>query len=408
MEDMDRWLQSISDKVGEHEMPEPDGLWDAIEDRLESPEPARRSGVLAWMVRFAAAAACVAVAIISVYYFTGDDMSVKPVIAMTGDEDNIHVDPIEDTVEAEVQSVADVSGPAGAVARYSKEPETITAGMIVSAEETPDCTADDAPVADRVDRRDRNIDQEVFEDGPDCGLLPSRLKRNESRLALSVFTSGALGTSGASSGHIWSYASLRNMVADDYVSSETLVRSRSVNSFDSHNYDMRHHLPVRVGVSAVYYLTRNVAVEAGVSYSHHRSDFSYSDDNMSVTGEQRLDYIGLPLNMQLRIAGWNRFRFYASGGVLFEKLMTGSISGNITDNKGSVTSKRESINEKALQCSLNLSAGAQYDITDVVGVYVEPGVAYHIDNGSTLRNIYKDRPVDFNLNVGLRFSLNRH
>lgn len=46
----------------------------------------------------------------------------------------------------------------------------------------------------------------------------------------------------------------------------------------------------------------------------------------------------------------------------------------------------------------------QLDITRHIGVYIEPGISYYFDNNSDVRNIYKDRPLNFNLNIGLRFT----
>jgi hypothetical protein len=43
------------------------------------------------------------------------------------------------------------------------------------------------------------------------------------------------------------------------------------------------------------------------------------------------------------------------------------------------------------------------DITDYAGLYVEPGISYHFDDGSPVTTVYKDRPLDFNLAFGLCF-----
>ena len=47
----------------------------------------------------------------------------------------------------------------------------------------------------------------------------------------------------------------------------------------------------------------------------------------------------------------------------------------------------------------------QYDFSKLVGVYLEPGVSYYFDNGSDVRTIYKDKPFNFNLNLGVRFTI---
>ena len=39
--------------------------------------------------------------------------------------------------------------------------------------------------------------------------------------------------------------------------------------------------------------------------------------------------------------------------------------------------------------------------------YVEPGLAHYFDNHSSVINIYKDKPTQFTVNVGLRINLNK-
>lgn len=40
-------------------------------------------------------------------------------------------------------------------------------------------------------------------------------------------------------------------------------------------------------------------------------------------------------------------------------------------------------------------------------MYVEPGISYYFDDGSPISTIYKEKPVNFNLNLGLRFTFGR-
>ena len=60
--------------------------------------------------------------------------------------------------------------------------------------------------------------------------------------------------------------------------------------------------------------------------------------------------------------------------------------------------------EKPWQFSLTAAVGAQYNIGRHVGVYVEPGVSYYFDDGSSLQTIRKDKPCLFSLQAGFRLS----
>ena len=42
---------------------------------------------------------------------------------------------------------------------------------------------------------------------------------------------------------------------------------------------------------------------------------------------------------------------------------------------------------------------------DKVGLYAEPGLNYYFDNGSPVENVFKSRPLNFNLTLGLRLRL---
>ena len=63
----------------------------------------------------------------------------------------------------------------------------------------------------------------------------------------------------------------------------------------------------------------------------------------------------------------------------------------------------QDLRDRRPQWSVNASAGLQYKINDILGVYLEPGVGYYFDNGSNVSTIYKEKPLNFNFTVGLRF-----
>ena len=67
--------------------------------------------------------------------------------------------------------------------------------------------------------------------------------------------------------------------------------------------------------------------------------------------------------------------------------------------------KEESVDVDRLQWSVSGAVGFQYNFIDRLGVYVEPGVGYYFDDGSNVLTIYKDKPFNFNFQVGLRFEL---
>ena len=82
-----------------------------------------------------------------------------------------------------------------------------------------------------------------------------------------------------------------------------------------------------------------------------------------------------------------------------EKMITGSRTSE---------GKEEGIKNQPLQFSINGAAGAEYQLGNVLGFFVEPGLSYHFKNDGDIPTFYQEKPLGFNLNLGIRFYLNRH
>lgn len=165
--------------------------------------------------------------------------------------------------------------------------------------------------------------------------------------------------------------------------------------------DYNHRIPIRVGLTLKYDITPRFAVESGLSYTYLGSDIKGSRSS----GEQSLHYIGVPLNLKYRIASWRSFDFYASAGALVEKCVSAKFTLKENVNTPLEVSKTESLDEKPLQLSVNAAAGLQWNISKTVGLYAEPGISYYFDDNTKINTTYSDRPLEFNLNFGLRFTL---
>lgn len=171
-----------------------------------------------------------------------------------------------------------------------------------------------------------------------------------------------------------------------------------------------HKIPVKVGLTARYNITGRLGVETGLTYSILSSSVkignSETGKNWS-TGSQTLHYLGIPLNISFNILDSRYVNIYVTGGGMMEK----SISGNIktdeyVDGKFARTLTAK-ISPKGLQWSVNAAAGVQANILPQLGVFVEPGVSHHFKNGSRVRSIYTDKPTDFSLGFGLRYSFGK-
>ena len=171
--------------------------------------------------------------------------------------------------------------------------------------------------------------------------------------------------------------------------------------------EYKHRLPVRVGLNVAYRLTDRLSVETGVSYTRLSSDMKDGTKNNSSSGSQKLDYIGIPLNVKYRAFGYRRLSVYALAGLLTEKCVSGKATHEYVISGEKKKHEAEDVAAKPWQLSVNAALGAQFDVLRNVGVYVEPGVSYYFDDRSPLSTIYKEKPLNFNLNLGVRYTIGK-
>lgn len=171
-----------------------------------------------------------------------------------------------------------------------------------------------------------------------------------------------------------------------------------------------HKIPVKIGLTARYNITGRFGVETGLTYSILSSSVktgnSETGKNWS-TGSQTLHYLGIPLNISFNILNSRYVNIYVTGGGMMEKSISGSIkTDEYVDGKFDRT-LTTNISPKGLQWSVNAAAGVQANILPQLGFFVEPGVSHHFKNGSRVRSIYTDKPTDFSLGFGLRYSFGK-
>lgn len=90
---------------------------------------------------------------------------------------------------------------------------------------------------------------------------------------------------------------------------------------------------------------------------------------------------------------------------MVEKNISGRLSTDYVVNGKLESTDEEQISINRLQWSLNSSIGIEYNLFSKIGLYAEPGVIYYFKNGSGIETIYKEKPMNINFRVGLRFSL---
>ena len=405
----DDLLNSIKDRLDSYEESAPEGLWSDIEASVFPKEKPRKAAFVPWMWLSAAAAAVAAVLIVtntlsndpkedrivaqtditpSSSVNPGDDpASSEELASLLADAD---VRPVEPAAPGRVRSMPVKSVPENQ-ASLEPEPE-------MAAEAEPDVVLE--PESEMVEEAEPTVPVEQEQDrrvatnhdGEDWSGYMSATDDGEtgflSRISMKASLAGAATQSQDVSNYdpaMFYYGSgdTRSSGYTDeptraFAPMDPLISASSVET------DTRHHRPVRMSLTFHMPLGGIFGVETGASYTLLRSTVTTTSGSTVNRNIQTLKYLGIPVNLTAGLYGNDWCRLYLSGGGMAEKCVSGEI--------------------KPLLWSLNAAAGAQINLGRSLGIYAEPGLSYHFDDGSPVRTIYKDRPLDFMMTLGARMS----
>lgn len=236
-------------------------------------------------------------------------------------------------------------------------------------------------------QRDRQQQQEAYDSG---------------RLDASIYTTA--GTGGTSMQRYTSFGLMGIDPGDANWKDDPYMGMLVTNKGHLADRRVRHRLPVHAGASIAYRINDRVSVETGIAYSYLSADIHEGSDSYYFAGEQSLHYVGIPVGVRVRAMSWKNFDIYVGAGFEADKCVSGTLKKSYVINGQTRDDGYESISIRPLQWSVNAGAGVQYNISSMVGIYAEPGLSYYFDNGSNIETIYSEKPLNFNLNIGLRVS----
>ena len=417
------WLKDIHNKMADYEADEPRGLWDDIcraRQMEELSETASRSKTVVWLwtKRVAAVAAMVAF-VVSVGYFTKDGKEIPSTAVIT---ENIKI--ANTKKEEQVAIFPDKTGEEPGVSAgntYFRMPEE----KLLTETAVPRVQTSTEAIADTVaaDKSSSETKQQTLEETSDAHQHKKQQHYDKSnrgtyqnnyiahanigndksgKLSCAVFMTG-----GASSALNGKYiGDISAGIGPDNADWEgnPLLGILLYNRGKEVKTDIKHRLPIRAGVSFAYKIKERLSLESGVTYTNLTSDMREGSDIHYFTGEQTLHYVGIPLNIRYKIISWKGLELYASSGLLAEKCVSGNQKKEYVLNNKIEKKETQDLNEKPFQWSVNASAGLQYNISPSIGLYAEPGISYYFNDGTSTKTIYKDKPCNFNLNLGLRFT----
>lgn len=396
----ERWIDDIKAEMQEFESDSPKGLWESIEGRLPASKVAPARSWWGW----AAAAGALAVAGVSAFLFFRPIApqevisveKVEPVVALN----DVRPEPSEQVVRSQeaVEPVA-VSRPKEAVV-----PQEAVEPVVVSRPEEAVRLEESVVPQEVVEQPDETVQE------PE--VLPWEEFADEERVAKKApqsKVSVGLAASGAAS---FSQTALIGGgplfgVGLDAVSWEDSPKLglAVVNQGKDIESELRHKVPLRLALGVSYAITDRLSVVSGLSHTLLLSEYKEGTQQNYKSGEQRVEYVGVPINLKYDFYSSTRLDVYASAGITLDKC----IKANRTDDyflSGENRLKEViSLGEHPFQLSAGAAFGAEYRIYDSLWLFGECGLAYFFNDRSSLEILYKERPLNGTFNLGIRVAL---
>lgn len=442
------WKSEIKNKMESYSEPAPEGLWSDIDAALGS-QRKKRTPII---ILGSAGALLAAAAVVAAVFFAGlrkpsdagqpdifadngpgisttdSSRAVLPANQATasGTDSNATVLPMTEVEDFPIDAVPSASGSRllAETLRPDHSAETLETGHPQNPDKTaadnittivsPEVSASgktggpDSNIGTQnnfsEDRQEtvQTIEPQEFPRDIFAEIPPARTRREPKakRFNIALESNGGLPSGSSANGYSMSFTSPSAAAEVNPMRGIMMMNwARDIST----DYDYR--FPVSIGINLGYDITRSWSIETGIKWTMLTTAIrSGSEDNYSRESD-RLHYIGVPLTVKANIWQNRYLAVYAGAGGMLQKMVSGKKQARYYFGGVETSIETSRLKEKQLQWSVNATAGLQLRCTDYFGIYIEPGIIYYFDNGSSIRNIYKARPFNFNLSLGLRFSL---
>ena len=383
----EQWTEQLREKLSGFQEAVPEGLWEDIEAALDE-APVKRRPAASWR-RWSAAAAIVLLLVGGSLLLwnreetrMAETAEVANVLQTQAKAVQTVTEPAVLEQEKAITSIQDkqLSSQGQELAHQDKEPLT--------QEET----ATSAPVVEQNVAVDQNVDKK--ESLPETtDFFPSvEMRRAKRQPLMAALYAG----DGLSDGQTVERVQMSHGMAQQYAALDDGAITRAEPIWLA-NYEERenHERPFAIGMQLRYPLSERLSLTSGLVYTRLKSEFTQVMKGSKVEQEQRLHYVGVPLGLQYSLLQFGHLNIYASAG--------GQLDWNVKARMR-VMGREADIDRDRCQWSLSGSIGLSYAITPILGLYVEPGIHHYLDNGSAVRNYFKDKPTNVTLQMGLQLN----
>ena len=391
----ERWIDDIKAEMQEFESDSPKGLWESIEGRLPASKVAPTRSWWGW----AAAAGALAVAGVSAFLFFRP-ISPQEVISVERAESVVALnDVLPDPSEQIVRLQEAVAPVAVSQPKEAQRPEKSAASQKTEAlRETAAVQETETVQEPEAVQEPESLPWEEFSQEPRVAR-----KTPQNKVSVGLAASGAASFSQTAligGGPLFG-------VGLDAVSWEDSPKLglAVVNQGKDIESELRHKVPVRLTLGVSYAITDRLSVVSGLSHTLLLSEYKEGTQQNYKSGEQRVEYVGVPINLKYDFYSSTRLDVYASAGLTLDKC----IKANRTDDyflSGENRLKEViSLGEHPFQLSAGAAFGAEYRIYDSLWLFGECGLAYFFNDRSSLEILYKERPLNATFNLGIRVAL---
>lgn len=434
MKEDKKWIHQVRKQLKDYSEPLPAGLWEAIEKDLETSSVQPK--VIPLWRRWRAVAAAVAVVVVSstalwlLWQKSGVDSTDQvPWVANVYPEQesdkqlyaNEEIPPASVVTQvtqgaasllASVtsRSASDVSRPVESNLNVSETHLFPDVRLeFPTQEDTVSETTEEAEISGKMRDFQRKTTRERLRHN---AMLAVAEKPSGSRSWQIGVTTG--NTFYSASNTFQGFSTLRahgeRMLADNLAMNSVDNNEMAYTQVLFHNRDrasetrVNHRMPVTVGVTLSYDFSERWSLETGLTYTLLSSEL-HTGVQSYIEEEQKLHYIGIPLKVKHTFWKNNWLTVYAIAGGAVEKCVSGTLETLYVTGSSDRKVEHSSLDINALQWSAHVAAGGQFNLTRNLGLYVEPGLAYYFDDGTGIETFRKEYPCNFNLQLGLRFTL---
>ncbi len=201
---------------------------------------------------------------------------------------------------------------------------------------------------------------------------------------------------------------------NDNISASIVSRKMAVSGSDnstkaiSQSGESSYSIPLSLGLGVRFYMSQRWSFGTGVQYSmlNRTFDGTYSvrDANnvvirkISAEVSNTQQYIGVPLALYYDFVQRNDMSIYAFGGAAFEKAVSNRYK--ISGAPDVMVKERK----HGLQSSLAFGFGISYNLSEHIGLYLDPSLSYYFDCSQPV-SIRTQQPLQLAFTAGLRFKL---